>query len=110
MASIPPPPRKLAVLRPLRVPGWPLSAQVMLALALALLPLGVLAIIAAVDNYRNVRASEAELVSSRLTTFARTVQGRLDEDFALLRSEILSDASTPAAREECAARLTRLVT
>ena len=109
MASIPPSPRKLAVPRQLRVRAWPLSAQVMVALALALLPLGVLAIIAAVDNYRNVRASESELVSSRLTTFARTVQGRLDEDFALLRSEILSDVSSPAAREECASRLTRLV-
>lgn len=109
MASTPPSPRKLAVPRSLRVGVWPLSAQVMLALAMALLPLGVLAIVAAVDNYRNVRTSEAELVSSRLTTFARTVQGRIDEDFALLRSEILSDASTPAMRDACASRLTRLV-
>lgn len=93
----------------LRVRAWPLSAQVMLALAVALLPLGILAIVAAVDNYRNVRASEAELVSSRLTTFARTVQGRLDEDFALLRAALLSDASTPEARESCAIRLTRIV-
>ena len=109
MASIPPSLRKLAVPRSLRVGVWPLSAQVMLALAMALLPLGVLAIVAAVDNYRNVRTSEAELVSSRLTTFARTVQGRIDEDFALLRSEILSDASAPVTRDACAARLTRLV-
>lgn len=109
MASIPPSSRKLAVPRPLRVRAWPLSAQVMLALALALLPLGVLAIVAAIDNYRNVRASETELVSSRLTTFARTVQGRLEEDYALLRSEILSDVSTPVLRENCAQRLTRLV-
>ena len=95
--------------RTLRLRAWPLSAQVMLALAIALLPLGVLAVVAAVDNYRNVRAAEAELVSSRLTAFARTVQGRLDEDFALLRSEILSDVSTPQSRENCARRLTRLV-
>jgi two-component sensor histidine kinase len=108
MASIPPPARKLAVPRPLRVRAWPLSAQVMLALALALLPLGGLAVIAAIDNYRNVQASEAELVSSRLTTFARTVQGRLGEDFALLRSEILSDVSSPGARQNCDRRLTRL--
>lgn len=109
MASIQSPARKLALPRPLRVRAWPLSAQVMLALALALLPLGVLAIVAAVDNYRNVRASEVELVSSRLTTFTRTVQGRLDEDFALLRSEVLSDISTPQARDDCSQRLTRLV-
>ncbi len=94
--------------RTLRVRAWPLSAQVMLALAIALLPLGVLAVLAATDNYRNVREAEAELVSSRLTAFTRAVQGRLDEDFALLRSEILSDVSTPEAREQCARRLSRL--
>ncbi len=110
MASIPPhtAARRIGVPRTLRVRAWPLSAQVMLALAIALLPLGVLAVLAATGNYRNVRAAEAELVSSRLTAFTRAVQGRLDEDFALLRSEILSDASTPEGREQCAARLTRL--
>jgi signal transduction histidine kinase len=109
MASTPPSPRRLMVTNPLRLRAWPLSAQVMLALAVALLPLGILAVVAAIDNYRNVRASEAELVSSRLTTFARTVQGRLDEDFALLRSAVLSDASSPAMRDSCARRLTRMV-
>lgn len=110
MASIPPhsAARRIGVPRTLRVRAWPLSAQVMLALAIALLPLGVLAVLAATGNYRNVRTAEAELVSSRLTAFTRGVQGRLDEDFALLRSEILSDASTPEGREECARRLTRL--
>ncbi|MFC3713389.1 sensor histidine kinase [Sphingoaurantiacus capsulatus] len=110
MASIPPPPpaRRLAVPRPLRVRAWPLSAQVMLALAIALLPLGVLAVVAATENYNNVRASEAELVSSRLTAFTRTVQGRLDEDFALLRAEIMSEIDTPDKRAECARRLARL--
>jgi two-component sensor histidine kinase len=80
----------------------------MLALAIALLPLGVLAVAAAIDNYRNVRAAEAELVSSRLTAFSRTVQGRIDEDFALLRSEILSQVDDPITRDDCARRLTRL--
>lgn len=110
MALIPPSPapRRLAVPRTLRVRAWPLSAQVMLALAVALLPLGVLAVVAAIDNYRNVRSAEAELVSSRLTGFTRTVQGRLDEDFALLRSEILSDVSSAETRVDCANRLTRL--
>lgn len=110
MATIPPRPgeRRIAVPRPLRLRAWPLSAQVMLALAIALLPLGALAVVAAMDNYRNVRAAEAELVSSRLTAFTRTVEGRLDEDFALLRSEILSDIRTPDRRADCAQRLTRL--
>lgn len=107
---VPNPPHNQAVraTRLLRFRAWPLSAQVMLALAVALLPLGALAILAAIDNYRNMRASEAELVSSRLVAFERTVQGRLEEDFALLRAEILSDVSSPLAREDCNQRLSRL--
>jgi len=108
MASDPPSPgTRRARLVPFR--AWPLSVQVMAALALALLPLGALAIYAAVENYRSVRASETELVRSRLTAFARVVESRFEEDFALLRAELFNDASTPEARGLCDRRLSRYV-
>jgi len=109
MTSAPPPPAGTKIsqrLLPFQL--WPLSMQVIFALAMALLPLGALAIVAAMDNYSNVRASQAELMASRLTAMERTIQARLDEDFALLRAQVFSDTSTPELRANCDRRLSGL--
>lgn len=91
-----------------RVRSWPLSAQVMLALAFSLLPLGVLALLAGVDNYRDVRASQSALAQVRLETVRRAVEARLDQNFATLQVVLIGNASTPEGRADCDRQLTEI--
>ena len=56
--------------------AWPLSAQISLALALALLPLGALAVVAAIGNYDDLRASQADLARSRIESLRRSTASR----------------------------------
>lgn len=86
---------------------WPLSIKVIVALALALLPLGILAIIAAVDTYRDVRNAQTNIAASRLAALERTLRANLDEDLVLVQTLLLMDVSTPPLRANCADMLTR---
>jgi two-component sensor histidine kinase len=92
----------------LRIRSWPLSAQVMLALAFSLLPLGILALLAGIDNYRDVRASQSALAGVRLETVRRAVEARLDQNFATLQVVLIGNASTPDARADCDRQLTEI--
>ena len=86
---------------------WPLSVKVIVALALALLPLGILAIIAAVDTYRDVRDAQTNIAASRLAALERSLRANSDEDLVLLQTLLLMDVSTPPLRANCADMLTR---
>ncbi len=91
-----------------RFAAWPLSAQVIAALALALLPLGILALIAAFDSYSDVRASQARLAAGRLDTIQRGIESSLETEFVTLQALLLDGVSTPDMRASCDMQLTRL--
>lgn len=94
----------------LRVRAWPLSAQVMLALAFSLLPLGILALLAGIDNYRDVRAGQSALAEVRLETVRRAIEARLDQNFATLQVVLIANAATPEGRADCDRQLTEIAT
>ena len=73
---------------------WPLSGQVILALALALLPLGVLAVIAAFDNYRDFRVSQTALARTRIESLSSAATATLDQEFAILKAMLRATACT----------------
>ena len=87
---------------------WPLSGQIILALALALLPLGVLAMIAAADNYRDFRASQAALARNRIETLRSSATATLDQEFAILKAMLLAGETSPSIRRDCDRQFTRL--
>lgn len=88
--------------------AWPLSAQIILALALALLPLGALAVLAAIGNYNDLRASQADLARSRIESLRRTAAANLDQEFGVLQALLLQQETTPRERNRCDRQFTRI--
>ncbi len=87
---------------------WSLSRQVIIVLALALLPLGILAVVAAADNYRDFRASQAALARVRIDYLRRAATASLDQEFAILQAMLLAGDTSPAIRRDCDRQFTRL--
>lgn len=87
---------------------WALSAQVILALAISLLPLGVLAVAAAADNYGDFRASQAALARTRIEYLRRAATAGLDQEFAILQAMLLAGDTSPTLRQGCDRQFTRL--
>ena len=73
----------------LRIRAWPLSAKVMGALALALLPLGMLALAAAFANYRTVTESQDRLARARLEAIREAATPVLADALSTMRSSAL---------------------
>lgn len=88
--------------------AWPLSAQIILALAVALLPLGVLAVVAAIGNYNDLRASQADLARSRIESLRRTAAANLDQEFGILQALLLQQDPTSRDRKDCDRQFTRI--
>ena len=87
---------------------WPLSSQIILVLAFALLPLGILAVLAAADNYRDFRRSQAALATTRIEYLRRAATAGLDQEFAILQAMLLAGDTSPAIRQGCDRQFTRL--
>lgn len=87
---------------------WPLSAQVIAALALALFPLGALAGIAATNSYLEVRDSQHGLAERRLRGAGRLVEARFDQEYSVLQTLLLTDVDSADARAACDRQLTQI--
>lgn len=81
--------------------AWRLSEQVIAALSLTLLPLGILAFIAAIDAYREVGITRERLARTRLEAAAQMVGERMGQDVAALRDVLIGGARS----DGCAAAL-----
>lgn len=73
----------------LRIRAWPLSTRVMAALALALLPLGMLALAAAFANYRTVTESQDRLARARLEALREAATPVLANALSTMRASAL---------------------
>lgn len=99
--------RKAAQLLRTKPTAWPLSSKVILALALALLPMGVLALIAAIDAYQELRDNQQQVVIGRLDTLRQTVEASLDQDFSMLQALLLTEPRGAGPSADCNRLLAR---
>jgi len=72
-----------------RIRAWPLSTRVMGALALALLPLGMLALAAAFANYRTVTQGQDRLARARLEALREAATPELANALSTMRASAL---------------------
>ena len=85
--------------------AWPLPAQLIAALALALLPIGILALLAAYENYGQFRDSGDRLAQTRLAVLRQSVATRLDGDVRALRELARTDMDAATCRTRIAQTL-----
>lgn len=87
----------------------PSTATLLIALSLALLPLGILSLLAAIDNYRFARDRHGEDARMQLITVTRELSSTIDRDVVALRAASTVLHGDEDDREQCVGQLARLI-
>jgi two-component sensor histidine kinase len=86
----------------------PTTAKLIIALSMALLPMGILSLLAAIDNYQFARDRLSQDAQSRLQLLGNDITAAIERDYVALRAA--AGALPPnASRASCEAFLERLV-
>lgn len=87
----------------------PSTATLLIALSLALLPLGILSLLAAIDNYRFARDRQGEDARMQLTAVAGQLSSVIDRDVVVLRAASSVLQGDDDYRDQCVGQLARLI-
>lgn len=87
---------------------WSFSRKILLALTLALLPMGLLAAVLTIGNLRAVRNAEITQIEREAARLARGANGILADYGLVLRTLVVQQAETLQARDDCDAELSRI--
>lgn len=87
----------------------PSTATLLIALSLALLPLGILSLLAAMDNYRFARDRQGEDARIQLMAVAGELSSIIDRDVVVLRAASSVLQGDEDYRDQCVGQLARLI-
>ncbi len=87
----------------------PSTATLLIALSLALLPLGILSLLAAIDNYSFARDRQGEDARMQLMTVAGELSSTIDRDVVALRAASSVLHGDEDDQDQCVGQLARLI-